>query len=130
MERPRLGIVFMLISMLIALANLATDLTRLMLELLPPSAAVGSSPLPPPPSQQETPRSTPDTPQHDTAQKKGEALNVPGARGPPRRSREPGTARAPFSPLPPDFSINRPPWCLACPQPRGRYFDGRRFQAW
>jgi hypothetical protein len=125
MEHARLSIVFMLLSMLIALANLATDITRLMLELMPPGAAVES--IPTQPRQQETSRSAPDTREPDTAKKKVEALGVFGARGPPLRLRESGTGRPPFSPLPPDFSINCPPWRLVCRQPMHRIFDRRRF---
>ncbi len=127
MEHPRLSIVLMLISMLIAMANLATDITRLMLELSTASATVESIPMQTRPGRQGPPRQAPDTPQPDTTQKKAETSGVLGARGPPRGPRESGTVRAPFSELPPDFSINHPPWCLACRQPMRRQVERRRF---
>ena len=128
MEPTRLSFVLLVI----ALANLATDITRLMLELAPPPTLHESVPVPMRPGQQETSVQPPDaresdTTQKDIAQKKARPLDAPGARGPPREPRESGPARAPFSQLRPDFSINHPPWCLACDQPMRRYVERRRF---
>jgi hypothetical protein len=125
MEHPRLGVVLTLISMLIAMANLATDITRLMLELSTPRA--NGEPIPiQTRRQQEPPRQGPDMGQPDTAPKGVETLGMFGARGPPRGFRDPGTPRVPFSPLPPDFSIGCPPWRLVCRRPVHRNFDRRR----
>ncbi len=128
MESARLSFVLLVI----ALANLATDITRLLLELAPPPTLHESVPMQTRPSQQETSvqppdAREPDTTQKDIPQKKTRLLDAPGARGPPREPRESGPARAPFSELPPDFSINHPPWCLACGQPMRRYVERRRF---
>jgi hypothetical protein len=125
MEHPRLAIVLMLISMLIAMANLATDITRLMLELSTASASVEPIPMQTRPGQQEPPRQAPDRRQPDTV----ETLGVLGARGPPRRPSELRTA-TPFSELPRDFSVNHPPWCPACRRPMRRHIDRRGFYEW
>jgi len=127
METARLSFVLLVI----ALANLATDITRLVLELTPPTAGA-SVPVQARPSQQETPVQArdarePDIPRKDIAQKKSTPLDIPGARGPPRKPQDPGSAREPFSQLRPDFSINHPPWCPACGQPIRRYVVWRRF---
>jgi hypothetical protein len=128
METARLSFVVLVI----ALANLATDITRLLLELVPPPTLHESVPVQPRPNQQEIPvqpqgAREPDTTQKDIAQKKAKLLDAPGARGPPREPREAAPTRAPFSELPPDFSINHPPWCLVCGQPMRRYVERRRF---
>jgi len=128
MEYPRLVVV----TMLIALANLATDITRLLLELSHPSASYAPMPMqaragpPEPPMQealktprQEIPNPAPDMRQSEPAQKKVETSGIGRARGPPRE-REFG-ARVPFSQLPRDFSINCPPWRWACREPMYRY---------
>jgi len=124
METGRLSFVLLVI----ALANLATDLTRLVLELAPPPAPHESVPVQTRPSQQETSIQSldADAPQKDIPPKKEKLLDALGARGPPRESRESRRARAPFSELRPDFSINHPPWCWACDQPMGRYVGRRR----
>src|SRR5215467_2515637 len=107
METARLSFVLLVI----ALANLATDITRLALELAPPPAHE-SVPVQTIPVQQEIAMQPPD---------------APGARGPPRERRESGPARVPFSELRPDFSINHPPWCPACDRPMPRYVERRHF---
>jgi hypothetical protein len=128
METARLSFVLLVI----ALANLATDITRLVLELTPPPTLHESVPVQTRPGQQETSVQPPDAREPDTihkdiAQKKTKPLDAPGARGPPREPRESGPARAPFSQLHLDFSINRPPWCVACGEPMRRYVEWRRF---
>ncbi len=128
METGRLSFVLLVI----ALANLATDVTRLLLELTPPPTLHESVPVQTRPSQPETSMQPPDArepdaSQKDIPQKKAKLLDAPGARGPPREPREREPARAPFSELRPDFSINHPPWCLACGQPMHRYVERRRY---
>ena len=128
METGRLSFVLLVI----ALANLATDITRLALELAPAPAPHESVPVQTRPSQQETSLQSPDAREPDATQKdipqqKAKLPDAPGARGPPRERRESGPARAPFSELRPDFSINHPPWCWACGQPMPRYVERRRF---
>src|SRR5258708_31581515 len=120
METGRLSFVLLVI----ALANLATDITRLALELAPPPAPHDSVPVQTGPCQQEisiqSPDARADATQKDIPQQKAKLPDAPGARGPPREPRESRRARAPFSELRPDFSVNHPPWCWAC-QPMGRY---------
>ena len=130
MESARLSFVLLVI----ALANLATDVTRLLLELPPPPTIHESVPVQTRPSQQETymqppDARDPDSTQKDIAQKKAKPLDAPGARGPPREPRESGPARASFSQLRPDFTISHPPWCLACGQQTRRYAEWRRLYA-
>jgi hypothetical protein len=127
METGRVSFVLLVI----ALANLATDITRLVLELahLPPLHE--SVPVETRPGQQETPMQPPDArepaPLGDMPQQKAKLPDAPGARGPPREPPESRRARAPGSELRPDFSINHPPWCWACGQPMGRYVERRRY---
>jgi hypothetical protein len=126
---------FSFILLLIAMANLATDITRLLLELVPSRAIQESVSMQTRPAQQETSGQAPETSQPDTTrkdvpQKKAKSLDATDARGPPRGPREPGIPRVPFSPLPRDFSINCPPWRLACRQPMHRNFDRRGFYDW
>ena len=127
METGRLSFVLLVI----ALANLATDITRLALELAPPPASHESVPVQTIPVQQETAMQPPDAradaAHRDIPQQKAKLPDAPGARGPPRERRESGSARVPFSGLRPDFSINHPPWCPACDRPMGRYLERRHF---
>jgi hypothetical protein len=126
LETGRLSFVLLVI----ALANLATDVTRLALELASPPAPHESVPVQTPPGQRETSGQAPDAREPDITQKdigkqKPKLSDAPGARGPPREPRDSAPARTPFSGLRPDFSIDHPPWCLACGQPVHRY-DRRR----
>ena len=127
METGRVSFVLLVI----ALANLATDITRLALELAPPPAPHESVPVQTIPVLQKTaiqpPDARADAAQRDIPQQKAKLPDAPGARGPPRERRESGPARAPFSELRPDFSINHPPWCWACGQPMHRYVERRHF---
>jgi len=127
METGRLSFVLLVI----ALANLATDITRLALELAPPPAPHDSVPVQTRPSQQEisiqSPDARADATRRDIPQQKAKLPDAPGARGPPRERRESGPARVPFSELRPDFSVNHPPWCWACGQPMGRYVERGHF---
>jgi hypothetical protein len=126
METGRLSFVLLVI----ALANLATDITRLALELAPPPAPHDSVPVQTIPFLQATamqPEARADAAQKESPQQKAKLPDAPSARGPPRERRESGPARVPFSELRPDFSINHPPWCWACGQPMHRYGDRRHF---
>jgi len=123
---------FSFVLLVIALANLATDITRLALELIPPPTLQESVPVQTRPGQPATSVQPPDARESDTTQKdiapqKAKLSDAPGARGPPRETRQSGPARPPFSQLRPDFSINHPPWCLACGQPVRRNIERRRF---
>src|SRR5262252_1992217 len=102
METARLSFVLLVV----ALANLATDITRLVLELAPPPAPHESVPVQTPPGQRETSGQSPDAREPDTTQKdigkqKPRLLDAPGARGPTREPRQSGPLRAPFSGLRP-----------------------------
>ena len=127
METGRLSFVLLVI----ALANLATDITRLALELAPAPAPHESVPVQTRPGQQEIstppPDARADATQKESPQQKAKLPDAPAARGPPRERRESGPARVPFSELRPDFSVNHPPWCWACGQPMGRYVERRHF---
>ncbi len=127
METGRLSFVLLVI----ALANLATDITRLALELAPAPAPHELVPVQTRPGQQEIstppPDARADATQKESPQQKAKLPDAPAARGPPRERRESGPARVPFSELRPDFSVNHPPWCWACGQPMGRYVERRHF---
>ena len=97
-EPARLNIVLLLIAM----ANLATDITRLAMEWAP------SGPL------------------HGALKSKMNG-DQPHPYGQGPDAGEP--RRAPFSRLPPDFSHKRSPWCLACRQPM-RPFERRNIYGW
>ncbi len=123
---------FSFVLLVIALANLATDITRLVLELAPPRVLHESVSAQTRPQQETSVQAPeggkPDTTQKDIALKEAKPLDAPGARGPsPCQPRESGPARAPLSQLRPDFSINHPPWCPACGQPMRGYVERRRF---
>jgi len=118
-ERIGLSLVLLLITM----AQLATDVARLALEAS--SRPSINEPAPAQPGVQEMPRPPP-------SREQPEQLAGPTASwafDPPRAI---PTKRTPanrmFNPLPLDFSINRPPWCLACrhrdpPRPERRQRD-------
>jgi len=125
-EHPRLS----LVMLVIAAATLATDVTRLLLEVSPPTVNHEPVPMQTTPVRQEAPRQAPDVPAPNTVQQKVERPDVPRARGPPRGPREFGPTRARFLQPPLDFSINRPPWCLACHQSMRRHIDRRRLYEW
>jgi hypothetical protein len=129
MEHPRLAIVMLLV----ALANLATDLTRFLMELSSLSAIHQNQDMRarPPQSEflQQATAPTLDLRQSDT--KKTETRSVRDARGPPHRAHWSNGTETALQHLPPDYSINHPPWCLACrAQPTRRYFEGRHLYEW
>jgi len=125
-EHPRLS----LVMLVIAAATLATDVTRLLLELPPPNGNHELMPMQTTSVRQEAPRQAADAPALNTVQQKVERLGVLRARGPPRGPHEFGPPRARFPQPPRDFSINRPPWCLACHQSMRRHIDRRRLYEW
>ncbi len=129
METGRLSFVLLVI----ALANLATDITRLALELAPPPASHESVPVQTRPGQQEISIQAPEysrrtrelTPPRETSRSKKRSSRMLRVRADHHASQS-RRARAPFSELRPDFSVNHPPWCWAC-QPMGRYVERRHF---
>ena len=95
-ERIGIGLVLLLIAM----AQLATDVARLALEASSRPSINEPAPAPAQPGVQEMPRPPPNQP----------------------------PANRKFNRLPLDFSINQPPWCPACrhrdpPRPERRYRD-------
>ena len=104
-EDARLGTIMLLVT----IATLATDVSRLLLEFSPRAtlekAMSGPRWLG---ADQETPQGS-DALGPDGPQRSVEPLTPLNARGPPHSD-----VRPMFSPLPIDFSVNQPPWCLAC----------------
>jgi hypothetical protein len=115
MEQTRIGIMVLLVG----LANLAADISRLMLELTPRRTIIETIQTLPAP--QIAPEPAPET-QPDIPQKQIEPSIAPTAQGPPRapprrpprQSSEYRPRRQPYSQLPLDYSINNPPWCVVC----------------
>ena len=87
METGRLSFVLLVI----ALANLATDITRLVLELAPPPAPHDSVPVQTRPSQQEisiqSPDARADATRRDIPQQKAKLPDAPGAQRTTARER-------------------------------------------
>jgi len=106
--------------LLIAMAQLATDVARLILEASPRPSINEPAPAPRRSSEQEMPRPPPslEPPEQPAGPTASWAFDPPRAM-PTKRT----PANRMFNPLPSDFSINRQPWCLAC-RPR----DTRRHQ--
>jgi hypothetical protein len=100
----RIGI--SLILVVIAVAQLVTDIVRLALEVTPRPGVYEAAPAPTRSGEQEMPRPPPSREQ---------AEQLPGAAADWALDRRRAMAadRA-FRRLPVDFSINQPPWCLAC----------------
>jgi hypothetical protein len=107
-EDARLGTIMLLVT----IATLATDVSRLLLEFSPlatfEKATWGPRWLD---VDQET-RQGSDAPGPDGPQQSVEPRTPLNARGPPHSNLR--LRRPMFSPLPIDFSVNQPPWCLAC----------------
>lgn len=114
----RIGI--SLVLLIVAMAHLVTDVVRLALEVAPRPGINNAAPVPARSGVLEMPRPPPSREQPE--QLAGAAASW--AFAPPRAT---PTKRTPanqmFNRLPLDFSINQPPWCLAC-RPR----DPRRHQ--
>src|SRR6266481_6550594 len=114
----RIGI--SLVLLLIAMAQLATDVARLILEASPRPSINDFAPAPRRSGEQEMPRPPPsrEQPEQLAGPTASWAFDPPRAM-PTNRTQ----ANRMFNPLPLDFSINQPPWCRAC-RPR----DPRRHQ--
>jgi hypothetical protein len=117
MESTRISIMVLLVG----LANIAADISRLLLEPAPRTSIAAplqarsvpqTDPGPMPEiERRETEPSLPPT-VHGPPPTVHGPPRAPPPRGPPDRR----TVRPAFSRLPPDFSINQPPWCPACRQ--------------
>jgi hypothetical protein len=114
----RIGI--SLILLVIAAAHLVTDVVRLALEVAPRPSFNDAGPVPTRSVEQEMPRPPPsrEQPEQPAGPTASWAFEPPRAT-PTKRT----PANRMFNRLPLDFSINQPPWCLAC-RPR----DPRRHQ--
>jgi hypothetical protein len=116
----RIGI--SLVLLLIAMAQLATDVARLVLEAAPRLSINDPAPVPRWSGEQEMPRPPPsrEQPEQLAGATASWAFDPPRAmpttRTPPNRT---------FKRLPSDFSINQPPWCLAC-----RHRDPPQAERW
>ena len=99
----RIGI--SLILVVIAVAQLVTDIVRLALEVTPRPGVYEAAPAPARSGEQEMPRPPPSREQ---------AEQPPGAAAEALDHRRAMAADRTFRRLPVDFSINQPPWCLAC----------------
>ena len=115
-----------LVLLLIAMAQLATDVARLALEASSRPSINEPAPALAQPGVQEMPRPPPnrEQPEHPSDPINGPALDpraTPTKRPPANRK---------FNRLPLDFSINQPPWCPAC---RHRYpprYERRHRDEW
>lgn len=113
-----------LVLLLIAMAQLATDVARLALEASSRPSINEPAPAPAQPGVQEMPRPPPNHEQPEqlagpTASWAFDPRATPTRRPPANRT---------FNRLPLDFSINQPPWCPACrhrdpPRPERRHRD-------
>ena len=111
-----------LVLLLIAMAQLATDVARLALEASSRPSINEPAPAPAQPGVQEMPRPPPsrEQPEQPSDPIDGRALDPPHAM-PTRQT----PANRTFHRLPLDFSINQPPWCPAC-----RHRDPPRPERW
>ena len=117
-ERIGIGLVLLLIAM----AQLATDVARLALEASARPSINEPAPAPAQPGVQEMPRPPPSREQPE--QLAGATASwafAPLHATPTKRT----PANRMFNPLPLDFSINQPPWCFAC-----RHHDPSRPERW
>jgi hypothetical protein len=109
----RIGI--SLILVVIAVAQLVTDIVRLALEVAPRPAVYEAAPAPTRSGEQEMPRPPPSREQVE---------EPPGAAAHWRIDRRSGMAAdRTYRRLPVDFSINQPPWCVVC-----RHRDPPRYE--
>jgi hypothetical protein len=118
-EAPRLNIVLLLI----ALANLATDITRLAVEWSPSHILHDAIKEHMGLRQRDAYGRAPDSRESDAArndlqQKRAKPWD-PGARGPPSDPR--GSGPVPFPRLRPNYGTNRPSRCPGCPEPMRRF---------
>jgi hypothetical protein len=121
----RIGI--SLVLLLIAMAQLATDVARLVLEASPRPSINYLTPVPTRSGEQEMPRPPPsrEQPERLTGATASWAFDPPRAT-PTKRT----PANRMFNPLPLNFSINQPPWCLACRPRDPRRHQRRHRDAW
>ncbi|SRR6266852_9516700 len=94
--------------LLIAVTNLGIDITRLVLEWRFSNVVHQQASLQNHPDDQPSPLIS-HSPHPAPLAKKLESTTNSDIRGPPLGNSRPGLLR-----LPPDYSINHPPWCLAC----------------
>jgi hypothetical protein len=102
-----------LLALIVAIAHLATDVLHFASEASPRRNMDERTPIPRRHDGQEMPRAPP-------------RLIPPQAPGDWSSEDHPPPTHWSFRPLPPDFSINHPPWCPACryhdpPRTDGRY---------
>ena len=116
----RIGI--SLVLLLIAMAQLATDVARLILEASPRPSFNDPAPAPRRSVDPEMPRPPPslEPPEQPAGPTASWAFD-PSRATPTKRT----PANRMFNRLPLDYSINQPPWCPAC-----RHRDPRRHQRW
>jgi hypothetical protein len=121
----RIGI--SLVLLLIAMAQLATDVARLILEASPRPSINEPAPAPRRSVEPEMPRPPPSL--EPPEQPSGPTAN--GAFDPPRATPTKRTqANRMLNRLPLDFSINRPPWCPACRHRDPRPYERRHWDEW
>jgi hypothetical protein len=116
----RVGISLMLL--VIAVAQLVTDIVRLALEVTPRPGVYEAAPAPARSGEQEMPRPPPSREQAE--QPPGAAADWAFDR---RRAM---AADRTFRRLPVDFSINQPPWCLVCRHQGPPRYEGRHRNDW
>ena len=116
----RIGI--SLVLLVIAVAHLATDVVRLALEVLPRPGINDPVPVPARSGVQEMPRPPPRREQPE--QRSGAATDWAFD------YRRAMPADRTFYRLPLDFSINQPPWCLACRHRDARRHERRQRDEW
>jgi hypothetical protein len=116
MESTRISMMVLLVG----LVNIAADISRLLLEPAPRTSI--AAPLQARSVPQAAPGPMPETERREAEPWLPPTVHGPPAtvhgppRAPPRGPPDHRTVRPAFSKLPPDFSINQPPWCLACRQ--------------
>jgi len=121
----RIGI--SLVLLLIAMAQLATDVARLILEASPRPSINEPAPAPRRSVEPEMPRPPPslEPPEQPTGPTASWAFDPPRATPTNRMPTKRTPPNRMFNRLPLDYSINQPPWCQAC-----RHRDPRRHQRW
>lgn len=111
-----------LILLVIAVAHLVTDVTRLALEVLPRPGVYDPAPAPARSGEQEMPRPPPG------GEQPGQRSAAAADRADDRSGAMP--ANRTFHRLPLNFSINQPPWCPACRRRHSPRGETRLRDAW
>jgi hypothetical protein len=114
------------ILLLIAMAQLATEVTRLVVAWTPLHSPHKITEEQTGAGQHEAYGSEPDDARADLGTERATRQDPPGARGPPPDSRR--YLPTPSPSLRPDFRTSYPRWCETCPQPGWRC--ERRYDAW